>query len=470
MRQLKTVLENRRTDIIRFAGVVFLLIICHALLRNLAYFGLGVLALFAPVAFIIYTDRFRGAPQPEQFANFFAAVGVAGALLFLPAVTIVCAAALLGLGAAWLASRAAVTGVEYDRNFTVTRVFPHDETDLLIRIANRKLMPLAWFRISDCIHIRGGSRKHRLNQSLEISGRVELVEQHLSALVNQGGVGPFTELTRTVHVKALRRGVYALGPAHIETGDPFGLFTREVTLGRETELIVYPRRIPSDDVGPSFWASIGALTRRRTLFEDPTMLAGSRDYQPEDPLNRIHWKATARTGDLQVRVHDPTTTSEVMIVLNVHTHPHAWQGVDPERMEASIEVAASIASWMLGRKFAVGICSNGAVADAERTDRVGASASPHQEATVLEHLARLSYAAGYAAPDLLRREANTLGPHSSIVFVTPVITPEILVEIQSARLRNRVSVAYCGRVAAPVVPGIPIHLVAPARDHRRAAS
>jgi hypothetical protein len=41
---------------------------------------------------------------------------------------------------------------------------------------------------------------------------------------------------------------------------------------------------------------IGEIRLAHRLFEDPTRMAGVRPYQQGDPLNRIHWRATARTG------------------------------------------------------------------------------------------------------------------------------------------------------------------------------
>ena len=470
MKGLVRIVRDHRADLVRFAGIVLLLIVCHALLRHLAVFALGMLALFAPVAFLVSTDRFRGAPSPDQFANFFAAVGVAGALLFLPVIAIICAAALLALGIAWLGARHALTALTYERRFTTTRVFPGDETELEVRIANRKVLPLGWFRFADPIHVRGGSGKHHLKRLLNVSGTLELVEQQTSALVNVGALGPFQMLTRRFRVEALHRGVYAFGPAEVTSGDPFGLFTRHGTLGGTAELIVYPRVLRPDDVSPTFWASLGTLMTRRTLFEDPTMPAGSREYRPDDPLNRVHWKSTARTGDLHVRLHDPSTTTRVMVLLNVHTFTHAWQGVEPERMEAAIETAASLATAMLRRGFAVGLCSNGVISDVDRSGRVEPSASPQQAGILLEHLARLQYSAGYAAASMLRDEAERRDARTSIVFVTPLLTPDSIEALRSASLANRISVVYCGRFAAPVVPGVTMHLAVPSMKVRDVAS
>jgi uncharacterized protein (DUF58 family) len=271
-------------------------------------------------------------------------------------------------------------------------------------------------------------------------------------------------------VKAVRRGVYTLGPAEITAGDPFGIFHRTTTAAGRYEIIVYPRIFSPDEIGLPFQEALGDLRTRRALAEDPTLLAGSREYRPGDPLRRVHWKATARSGELQVRIFDPSTTAQLMIVLNVNTYQHVWQGVDPERMEAVIDVAASLAAWALERDFAVGLRSNGIVPGTEVTPRIAPSANPRQTTHLLEHLARLAFSGRFAAESVLQDEIRRLGAGGSIVFVTPILTPELIRVLTSRRLTGRVSVVYCGRFAAPVVQGLPIYLVTPPMERGRAVS
>ena len=293
-------------------------------------------------------------------------------------------------------------------------------------------------------------------------------DQH--ALVNRAAVGPYQSLVRTYRVTGLQRGTYVLGPAQVEAGDLFGIFGRQATMGGSLEILVYPHVYHPEEIGLPFREAMGEMMARRALYEDPTLLAGSREYHPGDALNRMHWKATARVGDLQVRINDPSTKAQIMIVLNLNTFQRVWQGVDPERMEAAISAAASLAVWARDKEFAVGLRSNGVVAGAETTPRIAPSASPRQATFLLEHLARLAWSGPYAAEMILLDEARRLEAGSSILFVTPTITPQIVNVLTSRQLTGRVSVIYCGRFAAPVIRGLPIHLIAPPREMDRAIS
>jgi len=159
-----------------------------------------------------------------------------------------------------------------------------------------------------------------------------------------------------------------------------------------------------------------------------------------------------------------------MIVLNLNTFQRFWQGVDAERMEAAISVAASLALRSLDEGFAVGLRSNGMTAQGEVGPRIAPSATRSQATILLEHLARLNFAGGLSAAHVLLDEGRRISPGGSIVFVTPTITPEVERALSSARINARASVVYCGRFAAPVIRGLDIHLATPPEGQFRAVS
>ena len=58
------------------------------------------------------------------------------------------------------------------------------------------------------------------------------------------------------------------------------------------------------------------------LYEDPTRIAGVRSYTPGDSLMRVHWRATARTGQLHSKVYEPSTIAGATLLLEFHTASH----------------------------------------------------------------------------------------------------------------------------------------------------
>src|ERR1019366_8024802 len=72
---------------------------------------------------------------------------------------------------------------------------------------------------------------------------------------------------------------------------------------------------------------------------DPTRLAGVRPYQQGDPLNRIHWRATARTGELHSRIYETSRVAGATFLLDFHAQ--SFQGPGGY---TSAELALTIAS------------------------------------------------------------------------------------------------------------------------------
>jgi len=418
-----------------------------------AYLLLGML----PVLWILFTDRFRHAPSAQHYAVLFLIVALLGFFLFLPAISIVAAAGLLAVGLSRLSAQYALHGVTYRRRLEPRQLFAGDKGTFAVRLVNAKLLPLAWITAVDPIHFAALSGQTS-NVMLRFSAGMEAGDGGEEALVNRTALAPFQALERTYEVEAIHRGVYTFGPVTIRSGDPFGFFPRERQLGKREEFVVYPRLYAPEEIGFPFHEAIGETLARQVLVEDPTLIAGARPYQPGDPLRRIHWKATAHTNELQVRVADASTTAQIMLLLNLATSRHVWEGIDPERLEVAISLTGTIVAWALERDLAVGLHSNGVVAGSDATPRISPSANPHQLTIVLEQLARITFAGRRSIESMVTEEARRLGPRGTLIVVTPYLSAEMAVALTSRTLANRVSVVYCGKSAAPVIPGLRLHV------------
>ena len=116
---------------------------------------------------------------------------------------------------------------------------------------------------------------------------------------------------KTVHyqLRCNMRGYYQIGPLVLETGDLFGLHRRWRVLTHPHFVLVYPEVVPLEGYGLASRRPIGEVRMVHRLYEDPTRIAGVRAYQAGDPLNRVHWRATARTGQLHSKVYEPSTVA-----------------------------------------------------------------------------------------------------------------------------------------------------------------
>lgn len=154
------------------------------------------------------------------------------------------------------------------------------------------------------------------------------------------------------------RGYYQVGPLVLETGDLFGLH-RRYRVGTEPHFVlVYPRVVPLEGYDLASRRPMGEVVLTHRLFEDPTRIAGVRRYEPGDPFNRVHWRATARTGQLHSKIYDPSTIQGATLVLDFHVAGYDARR-EPQRSELAVTAAASLAHALYEMGQQVGLVSNG---------------------------------------------------------------------------------------------------------------
>jgi uncharacterized protein (DUF58 family) len=167
-----------------------------------------------------------------------------------------------------------------------------------------------------------------------------------------------TETVLEYEVKFLRRGYYQFGPLLVETGDVFGLHRRFRLLTEPQFVLVLPKVLPLLGYNLASRRPIGEIRVAHRLFEDPTRMVGVRLYQAGDPLNRIHWRATARTGELHSRIYESSRVAGATLLLDFHENSYAGAGGFASAELAIMAVAAlANAVFLLGQQ--IGLVTNG---------------------------------------------------------------------------------------------------------------
>ncbi len=357
---------------------------------------------------------------------------------------LICILLLTTAGISRLWDRWSLARVSYSRELSQTRAFPGDEIELVIRIANRKPLPLVALLVRDIVPVK-----------LELIGHNKRIDTEGRQVINRmTSLRWYERVAWHYRVRCTARGAYRLGPVQLEGGDPFGFYRSLLELPARTSLIVYPRLLPLEELGLPPRNPLGEL-RARTLIRDPLRTIGVRDYHTDDPLKDVHWSATARTGTLQTRIYEATTSREVAMFLDLDSFERYWQGVDEEQIERLISAAATLAQAGLDEGYAIGLYVNGAPAEFERFVRLPPGRSPAQLARIMETLARLTHYSVTPMARLLRTTTSDL-PWGATLLLLSVIQPE---ETRAALLRQResgrsVAWLYLGDEDPPVVPGV----------------
>jgi len=230
------------------------------------------------------------------------------------------------------------------------------------------------------------------------------------------------------------RGYYPLGPLKVTTGDLLGIMPHITHQLDIQYLTVYPKVVPLSELGLPTRSPLAVLPSRSTLFEDTSRVTGVRSYQPGDSQRRIHWTATARTGELLVKRYQPAVARETLICLDMNSDHYTQRY---ESTELAITTAASLAYHIIVQeRQAVGLATEAATS-LEGMQRF--YLPPGQERAhlihLLEVLARVQTARAILFIDLLWRERTRLAWGATMTIITGQESQELfdsLIGLQQA--------------------------------------
>ena len=119
-----------------------------------------------------------------------------------------------------------------------------------------------------------------------------------------------------------RRGRHPLGPLRLRLVDPFGLVERSAVGTDTAALLVVPRVRPLGSEGPAGGQGGGGEGSRRTIAVHGEDDVSTREYRYGDDLRKVHWRATARTGELMVRLEERPWRAQATLLLDTRARAH----------------------------------------------------------------------------------------------------------------------------------------------------
>lgn len=326
-----------------------------------------------------------------------------------------------------------------------------DTVAVVLRLKNRGALPVAWVLLEDLLpqEAVGGPLP-----------RLEVVGSRLQ-LVMLSSHGRKTALYQ---LRCRGRGYFQVGPLMLETGDLFGLHRRFRVVTAPHFLLVYPKVVPLEGYDIASRRPIGEIRLTHRLYEDPTRIAGARPYEMGDPMNRVHWRATARSGTLHSKIYEPTAIAGATLLLDFQRDaydPHH----EPHRSELAVTLAASLANALYEMGQQVGLVTNARdAADRIRQEgwevdfrtrkaaRRAATAvtekfrlqplvvptahGPEQLMRILEVLARVELSEGLNLGDLIAETAGHMPRDAAVIAILSSVRPEAAVALGGLRRRG----------------------------------
>jgi uncharacterized protein (DUF58 family) len=241
--------------------------------------------------------------------------------------------------------------------------------------------------------------------------------------------------------RLVQRGVFALGPTVLASGDIFGIFPTSLRISPKESLLVYPMMVEIQNFpNPPGLLPGGEALRRRTHQVTPNA-AGVREYVHGDPLNRIHWLSTARRSRLMVKEFELDPLADVWVFMDTAQDTQyslpapayssktqdMWQAhvkieLPPSTEEYSVSVAASLVRSYLRRGRSVGLVSAGSYLALIPPDRGG-----RQLGKILEALAIIRATGTVPLRGLVETQVKHMVKGSTVVLITACVNREIVI-------------------------------------------
>ncbi|MFL5651688.1 MAG: DUF58 domain-containing protein [Chloroflexota bacterium] len=314
--------------------------------------------------------------------------------------------AILVIGGSYVLVRLGLSDLE--AGYAVSQLHGHvgDRMRVTYTLRNTSRMPKLWLEIHNPTTLPGGLP----GRAITLGGR--------------------SERSWLIRAPLSRRGHFRIEPLHIRTGDPFGFFEASATVGQGISVVVYPRieplprwRLPAAAVEGSHASPV------RTLQTTP-MATSVRPYAPGDAMNRIHWKTTARHGEIQVKEFDLEQTADAWIILDLQRAIQTGRG-DESTVEVAIRAAASIADRAIQENRAVGMTVN-----VGRTAFLPPDRGGRQHLKIMQLLAAVEADASSPLVETLIATVGRLRRGMTAVIITASLDPAWVRPLAALRTRG----------------------------------
>jgi uncharacterized protein (DUF58 family) len=160
------------------------------------------------------------------------------------------------------------------------------------------------------------------------------------------GIGAGGSRSYTYQLRSENRGRYVVGPLRVRVADSFGLVSITRAFTSTSALTVTPRIVPltRPPLG-GYWLGDSEQGRRSIAASGDDDVA-PRSYRTGDSLHRVHWRSTARYGELMVRREEQYWRNTASLFLDTRRSSYS-----SAMFELAVTAAASIGVHLAGEGF-----------------------------------------------------------------------------------------------------------------------
>jgi uncharacterized protein (DUF58 family) len=304
---------------------------------------------------------------------------------------------VLGISYLWASQMVRGISVQRQRRYGWAQVGDVIEERFILH--NDSLFPMLWAELRDMSNLPG------YNASRAI------------------GLGARSSTRWTTEGICERRGIYTLGPIHVQSGDPFGLFAVTLEHGYTETFVVYPPVAALPPLLEPYGMARGTARTNVRSLDLTTNASSVRHYVAGDALNRIHWRSTARRStseqeEIFVKEFDLEPSGDVWLTLDLDASVQAGEDLESTE-EYGVVLAASMAHAMLRDNHAVGLIAYGKEPTIIRPQK-----GQLQLWEILRVLAGVHAVSEYSLGQVIGLIEPVVGRGMSMAIITPSTSPE----------------------------------------------
>lgn len=237
-------------------------------------------------------------------------------------------------------------GITAELDVSQQEVYPGTEIILTETITNRKWLPLPIIKV-----------KFEVDRSFLFAESVENTNATDKNYKSDAfSILCYQRIIRKIPVTCTRRGYYWLESMDVVSSDILMDSVLGAVYPIQKSITVYPEPISDEEIDIVYRGIMGDVLTKQYIYDDPFEFRGIREYQNYDSMKLINWKASAKTGEWKVNMHDYTARQEVCILLNLESEG-IWEY--EKLKETSISIASALACRLSSQGIGVSILSNG---------------------------------------------------------------------------------------------------------------
>lgn len=232
-------------------------------------------------------------------------------------------------------------------------------------------------------------------------------------------------------VECYKRGIYSIGPVKIRTTDPFGFFVQEDKIPIFSDLTVYPHLANIDGLPlktTRSFVKIGAMSS--PARGDVGEFRSIREYRQGDDLKYVHWKSSARIGELVVKEFERVTSTDIMIFLDMEELRDVGIGRETT-FEYGVRIAASVSDYALKKGNNVGLIAHG-----QKRGVISLNRGEQQFIRILNFLAGCEADGELPIEEVIQNEEKFLECGSTAIIITTSNDEDFISSILSLRAKN----------------------------------